>query len=322
MTNTTAIAELPTRKIGSFEVSQIGLGCMPGAWTFDKEVNQRGIEAIQAAMSAGITFLDTADIYAPAWNAIGFNERMVAEAIRTWDAPAANKAKIVVATKAGITRGPGESWGRNGTLDYLLRAVEASAARLGVDQIDVWQHHRTDSTLTFEAQFENVMALREQGLVKHIALSNVNAEMLRRAIKLGGTPTEGGVVSIQNEYSPRYRQWSDVLDLCTEYGIAFLPWSPLGGQRFFAELPTKFATISEIATERGVSPYVVTLAWHLKLAPVVIPIPGAGRVSSAVDSASAATFELSDAEFSRIQESLPESDVIHPELSPLPPFRD
>lgn len=313
---------LPTRRIADLEVSQIGLGCMPASWSTEPAQHELGIAAIQAALDSGITLLDTADIYAPSWNSIGHNERLVAQALRTWNAPAEAKARVVIATKAGIARRPREQWGRNGSLDYLLRAVEASAARLGVDHIDVWQHHRMDPSLTFEEQFENVMALREHGIVRRIALSNVNADMLRRAIALGGKPLDGGVVSVQNEFSPRYRHWSDVMDICVEHGIAFLPWSPLGGRSFFAELPTKFATIADIARDRGVSPYVVTLAWHLRLAPVVIPIPGASKASSAIDSASAATFALTDDEFARIQASLPESAPISDELFPTPPFRD
>lgn len=290
---------------------------MPASWTHDPAAHEQGIEAIHAALSAGVTLLDTADIYAPSWNTMGHNEKLVAEALRTWSGSAVDKAKVVIATKAGITRKPGEVWGRNATLDYLLRAVEASAGRLGVEHIDLWQHHRMDPSMTFDEQFENVLALREQGIVRRIGLSNVSAEMLERAILLGGK----AVVSVQNEWSPRYRQWADVLELCEKHNIAFLPWSPLGGRSFFDELPTRFSVISDIARERGVSAYVVTLAWHLKQSPVIIPIPGASKVASAIDSVSAATFELSDSEFDRIEESLPDSDPIHHELIDLPALR-
>lgn len=312
---------LPTRSIADLKVSQIGLGCMPASWSHDPAKHDLGIKAIQAALDAGINFLDTADIYAPSWNSVGHNEKLVAEAVRTWSGSAADKANIVIATKGGIARRPGEKWGRNGTLDYFLRAVEASAARLGVEHIDLWQHHRMDPSLTFEDQFENVLALREQGIVRRIGLSNVSADMLRKAIELGGSVKDGGVVSVQNEWSPRYRQWADVLEICEANGIAFLPWSPLGGRDFSAELPTKFSTITEIAAQRGVSPYVVALGWHLKQSPVIIPIPGASKPSSAISSASAATFELSDEEFKQIQDSLPESAELGDELTPLPPFR-
>jgi aryl-alcohol dehydrogenase-like predicted oxidoreductase len=165
------------------------------------------------------------------------------------------------------------------------------------------------------------MQLKEQGIAKHIGLSNVSAEMLNRAIQIGGSVKDGGVVSVQNEWSPRYRQWADVLEICEANGIAFLPWSPLGGKRFFEQLPTRFATISEIAADRGVTPYVVTLAWHLKQSPAIIPIPGATSAKSIINSASAATFELSDEEFARIQASLGESDELHEELLDLPSVR-
>lgn len=315
-------APLPTRKIADLSVSQIGLGCMPASWTLKREDHELGIKGIQAALDAGINFLDTADIYAPTWNTFGHNEALVAEALRSWTGSAAERAKVVVATKGGITRKPGEVWGRNGSLDYLLRAVEASAGRLGVDKIDLWQHHRMDPSISFDEQFENVLALREQGIVQRIGLSNVNADMLRRAIKLGGKPLDGGVVSVQNEWSPRYRQWADVLEICEANEIAFLPWSPLGGKTYFKELPARFSTIVEIANERGVSPYVITLAWHLKQSPVIIPIPGASKPESALSSASAATFDLTDAEFVRIQQSLPVSDELHEELIDLPGLRD
>lgn len=312
---------LPQRAIADLRVSAIGLGCMPSAWSTDPAVHERGIAAIHAALDAGITLLDTADIYAPAWNAIGHNERLVAKALASWSGTAEQKARVVIATKGGIARRPGEEWGRNGTLDYLLRAVEASAARLGVDHIDLWQHHRMDPALTFEAQFENVLALREQGIVRRIGLSNVSAEMLELALSMGGSPTDGGVVSVQNEWSPRYRQWADVLELCEANGVAFLPWSPLGGSGMYRELPTRFSAVAALAEARGVSPYVVTVAWHLKQSPVIIPIPGAGRPESAIASASAATFELSDAEFEVLQASLGESDPLHHELFDLPALR-
>lgn len=313
-------ALLPTRKIADLNVAQIGIGCMPASFSPDPAKHEAGIAAIQAGLDAGATLLDTADIYAYSWNTLGHNEKLVAEAVRTWNGSAEAKANVVIATKGGITRQPGEVWGRNGSLDYLLRAVEASAGRLGVEHIDLWQHHRMDPSMTFDDQFENVLALREQGIVKRIGLSNVSADMLRRALQLGGKPLEGGVVSVQNEWSPRYRQWADVHQICIDNGIAFLPWSPLGGGHS-PELPNNFSTITDIAAERGVSPYVITLAWHLKQSPMIIPIPGASKASSAIDSVSAATFELSDEEFERIQSSLPESAPLHHELTPAPALR-
>jgi hypothetical protein len=144
---------------------------------------------------------------------------------------------------------------------------------------------------------------------------------LEIAVKIGGTPKEGGIVSIQNELSPRYRHDIDVLEVCEKYGIAFLPWSPLGGAKNKGELSTGQSIFETIAEQRSVSPFVVALSWLLKLSPVIIPIPGATRAESATDSASAAGFELSDAEFEKIQSSLPESAPISSELTPHPPLR-
>ena len=316
---------MKTRTLGPWQLSAIGLGCMNVSWAGGTALDPKtraesAIPGIHAALDAGVTLLDTADIYAPTWNTMGHNERFVAEALASWSGSAEQKAKVVVATKAGIARRPGEVWGRNGSLDYLLRAAEASAARLGVDRIQLWQHHRLDPSLTFETQVENLFLLRESGIVDQIGVSNYNAQELEIAIKIGGTPAQGGVVSVQNELSPRYRNDLDVLEICERNGIAFLPWSPLGGSRNKAELGAG-SVFEATAAERGVSHYVVALAWLLRLSPVIIPIPGATRVESVVDSASAVDFELTDSEFAEINSALPESVAVSPELSPHPPLR-
>jgi aryl-alcohol dehydrogenase-like predicted oxidoreductase len=280
------------------------------------------IPALHAAMDAGITFFDTADIYAPTWNSIGHNERFVAEALATWGGTKDKKDQIVIATKGGIARRPGEVWGRNSSLDYLLRAAEASAARLGVDRIKLWQHHRLDPTIEFEAQFENVLVLRQQGLVEQIGVSNYNSKQLEIAIRLGGTADEGGVVSVQNELSPRYRHELDVIDLCEKHGIAYLPWSPLGGSTNKAEVVSgKVGTFEQVGQKYGLSPYATALAWLLKRSPMIIPIPGATRVESVIDCVSALAVELSDEDFETLNASLPETVPASAELLPAPSFR-
>jgi aryl-alcohol dehydrogenase-like predicted oxidoreductase len=274
-------------------------------------------------MDAGITLFDTADIYAPTWNTIGHNERFVAEALATWTGSKEQKDKIVIATKGGIARRPGEIWGRNGSMDYFLRAAEASAARLGVDKIQLWQHHRLDPTIEFETQFENVLTLRQQGLVEQIGVSNYNAKQLEIAIKLGGSADQGGVVSVQNELSPRYRHELDVIDLCEKHGIAFLPWSPLGGSTKKAEVTEgKVGSFEVVGQKYGISPYATALAWLLKLSPSIIPIPGATRVQSVLDCVSAIDLELTDEDFAALNASLPESVPASPELLPAPIYRN
>ena len=320
------------RTLGPFEITPVGLGCMPLSMATDRnkwilEDREHAIGVIHAALDAGVQLLDTADIYAPAWNAMGHNERIVGEAFRTWGGTEEAKAKVVIATKGGITRAPGDNWwgvpGRNAAKHYLYRAVEASAAKMGLSKIPLWQHHRLDTSITFEEQFENVLSLKEHGYVETIGLSNVNAEQLRRAIKIGGTPEQGGVISVQNEFSPRYRLSADVIDICTQYGIAFLPWSPLGGGSNFEKIATgEFGAFDRIAAEKGVSAYAITIAWHLNQFPTSIPIPGASKAASILDSLSGASIELSAQEIAELNASCPTDGPIQSELVDQPPFRD
>jgi aryl-alcohol dehydrogenase-like predicted oxidoreductase len=201
------------RALGPFTVSAIGMGCMPLSFPHDRTpdlINQPdlAISVIHAALDAGITLLDTADIYAPSWNTVGHNELLVGKALASWSGTAAQKSKVVITTKGGITREKDGTMfgisGRNASKHYLYRAVEASAYKLGLAKIPLWQHHRTDPSISYEEQFDNVMTLKEHGCVAEIGVSNVNAQMLRHAIKVGGTPKQGGIISVQNEF--RYLQ--------------------------------------------------------------------------------------------------------------------
>ncbi len=314
-------------KLGNRQVSAIGIGCMNVSWiwsngaAFDPVRRQESaIPAIHAALDAGVTLLDTADIYAPTWDAFGHNEIFVAEALRTWSGTKVQKDKVVIATKAGITRQPGERWGRNGSLDYLLRAAEASAGRLGVEKIDLWQHHRLDPEIVFETQVANILILKERGIVDQIGVSNYDAKQLEIAIKIAGGPNEGGIVSIQNEFSPRYRYDLDVLEVCEKYGVAYLPWSPLGGMNNKKAI-TDSDAFEEVANKHGVSKYAIALAWEMKTSPTVIPIPGATRTESILDCITALDVALSDDDFEYLNANLPESADYSSELVPKPAHR-
>ena len=320
------------RTLGPYEVTAVGLGCMPLSMATDRnkwilEDREAAIGVIHAALDAGVQLLDTADIYAPAWNAMGHNEKIVGEAFRTWSGTPEQKSKVVIATKGGITRAKGDNWwgipGRNASKHYLYRAVEASAAKMGLSKIPLWQHHRLDPSITFEEQFENVLTLKDHGYVGAIGLSNVNAEQLRRAIKIGGTPAQGGVVSVQNEYSPRYRLWSEVIDICNEHGIAYLPWSPLGGGSNFQKIASgELGAFDRIAASKGVSPYALTIAWHLNQFPTSIPIPGASKATSILDSLTGASITLSADEIAELNASCPPNGPLQEELVDQPAFRD
>lgn len=314
-------------KLGNREVSAVGIGLMNVSWIWSNGAaldpvrrQESAIPAIHAGLDAGITLLDTADIYAPTWDAFGHNEIFAAEALRTWSGTKEQKSKVVIATKGGITRKPGEVWSRNGSLDYLLRAAEDSAGRLGVDKIDLWQHHRLDPDVVFETQFSNVLALKERGIVDQIGVSNYDANQLEIAVKMGGTPEEGGIVSVQNQFSPRYRYDLDVLEVCEKHNIAFLPWSPLGGVRTKSEV-AEGSVFEEFAPKYSATPFALALAWEMKYSPAVLPIPGATRAESILDCVSATEIELSDDDFATISANLPEQAEYSSELLPKPAHR-
>ena len=315
---------LKTRALGPYNVSAVGLGCMHLSFPSDRNPGltddlDRGIAVIHAALDAGVTLLDTADIYAPSWNTMGHNERIVSQGFHTWNGTPEQKAKVILTTKAGITRSKdGTAFGKAGrdsSKHYLYRAVEASASRMGLSKIPLWQHHRNDPAISYEDQFDNVMSRKEHGLVAEIGLSNVTAEMLRHAIKAGGTPQQGGIISVQNEYSPNYHHWADVIDICTEYGIAYLPWSPIGGTRAVQKIGKgEIGGFKAMADEKGVSPYALTIAWHLAKFPTSIPIPGASKASSILDSLEGLKIELTAAEIATLDASCPTDTPIDTEL--------
>ena len=314
-------------KLGNREVSAVGIGLMNVSWIWSNGAaldplrrQESAIPAIHAGLDAGITLLDTADIYAPTWDAFGHNEIFAAEALRTWSGTKEQKSKVVIATKGGITRKPGEVWSRNGSLDYLLRAAEASAGRLGVDKIDLWQHHRLDPSIEFETQVENIGVLKERGIVDQLGVSNYDAKQLEKAINILGGPDQGGIVSVQNEFSPRYRYDLDVLEVCEKHNIAFLPWSPLGGVRTKSEV-AEGSVFEEFAPKYSATPFALALAWEMKYSPAVLPIPGATRAESILDCVSATEIELSDDDFATISANLPEQAEYSTELLPKPAHR-
>jgi aryl-alcohol dehydrogenase-like predicted oxidoreductase len=291
---------MQTRTLGPFTVTAIGLGAMPMSMNNDNQFpdESQAIATVHAALDAGITLIDTADIYAPSWDTMGHNEELVAKALKSYGA---STDEVVVATKGGITRSEGNVFGRDGSLSYLRSAVEKSLRRLDVDVIDLYQWHRPDRWQLYGDVIGHFKTLQEEGKIKAIGISNANIEEIDVAIEVLG---DAGLASVQNEFSPRFRNSSDELDYCGERGIAFLPWSPLGGTGGAGrEVGERFAVFSEIARGHGVSPQQVVLAWELSLGDHVIPIPGARRPESITDSAKAASLVLSDAELARCSAS-------------------
>jgi aryl-alcohol dehydrogenase-like predicted oxidoreductase len=287
---------MQTRQLGPFRVSAIGLGAMPMSMNNDKRYPEesQAIATIQAALDSGITLIDTADIYAPTWDSMGHNEILVGKAMASYGG---NTDDVVIATKAGITRSTGEVVGRNATMAYLRTAVEKSLRNLGVDVIDLYQWHRPDRSMVYADGIANFKALQDEGKIKAVGISNANVEEIEIAVDVLG---EGGLVSVQNEFSPKFRCSEEELEYCAERGIAFLPWSPLGGTgRAARDVGEQFSAFAEIGRDHGVSPQQVVLAWELSLDECVLPIPGARRPESILDSAKAADLKLSNEELQR-----------------------
>lgn len=281
------------RRIGQVMVSAIGLGAMPMSVSGHMPDEAQAIRTIHAALDAGVTLIDTADAYTPTGGGYGHNERLVAKALATYGG---DTSEVLVATKGGHTRAADGSWGLNGRPEYLRQACERSLVALGVDVIGLYQHHRPDPAVPYEETIGALRDLLDEGKVAMVGISNANCDQIRLAYDILG----GRLASVQNEYSPRFRTSEPEVDLCEELGVAFLPWSPLGGISQARELGSRYAAFAEIAAERGVSPQQVCLAWELARSPVMIPIPGASRPESILDSVRAVELELTDEELARL----------------------
>ena len=288
---------LPQRSIGDVQVSAIGLGGMPMS-VDGRPDEDRSIRTIHAALDAGVTLIDTADAYHRAAADVGHdesghNETLIAKALKCWGGDASS---VLVATKGGHTRTESGDWPLDGSPEHLKRAAKASAHRLGVEAIGLYQHHRPDPAVPYEETIGALRDLLDEGVIRQAGISNADLDQIR----LAQTLLDGRLASVQNQFSPAFRSSRVELELCAELGIAFLPWSPLGGIGSAAELGDHYAENAAIAHERGVSPQQVALAWELALSPTVIPIPGSSRPESILDSIGAASLTLTPEEIARL----------------------
>ncbi len=276
------------RRIADVEVSAIGLGGMPMSIE-GRPDRERSIAAIHAALDAGVTLIDTADAYHLHADEVGHNESLIAEALSSYGG---DTSAVLVATKGGHLRPGDGSWTLDGSPEYLRQACDASLKRLGVEAIGLYQFHRPDPKVPYEESVGAIRDLLDEGKIRLAGISNADPERIRLSRDILG----GRLASVQNQFSPAYRSSEPELRLCDELGIAFLPWSPLGGISRAGELGSRFAPFAEIAEQRGVSPQQVALAWMLAKSPHVIPIPGASRPESIRDSAQAPELTLGDEE--------------------------
>jgi pyridoxine 4-dehydrogenase len=270
---------------GDLTVNRMGFGAMritgKGIWGRPDDVDG-ALATLRRAVEMGVNFIDTADSYGPF-----VSEELIAEAL--WPYPAG----LVITTKAGWVRhGPGV-WQHNAAPGHMQEAVEGSLKRLRLERFDIFQLHVPDPATSFDASVEALAQLKEQGKIRHVALSNVTLEHIQRAQKI--VP----IVSVQNRYSFSDREWDYVVDYCTDNGIAFLPWGPMAQGRKANEV------VEKIAAARGVSTAVVSLAWLLRRSQVTLLIPGTSNVKHLEENVSAAGFLLSDAEFAELGAVVP-----------------
>jgi pyridoxine 4-dehydrogenase len=265
---------------GDLTINRLGYGAMrvtgPGIWgpPADKAA---ALATLRRTIELNVNLIDTADSYGP-----GISEELIAEALYPYP------SGLVIATKGGWERpGPGQ-WTHNASPKHLTTALEGSLKRLRLERIDIHQLHAPDNAVSFEASVETLAKLREQGKIRHVALSNVTREHIERARKI--VP----IVSVQNRYSFADRESDYIVDYCEQNGIAFLPWAPLGQAKEAHE------AIKKIAEQLHATSLEVALAWLLKRSKVIVPIPGTSSVSHLEENIGAASLELPQDAFDRL----------------------
>jgi len=320
---------LKHRKLGTLEVSSIGLGCMGMSEFYGAHDDAQSIATLQRALDLGVNFLDTADMYGPFTN-----EQLVGRAIR------GRRDEVVLATKFGNERNPDGSWvGINGRPEYVRAACDGSLQRLGVDHIDLYYQHRVDARTPIEETVGAMAELVRAGKVHHIGLSEAAPKTIRRA------HATHPVTALQTEYSLWSREPEDeILPTVRELGIGFVAYSPIGrgflsgriksiddlepgdyrrvnprfvGENFQRNLDL-VARIEELAREKGVTPAQLAIAWVLAQGDDIVPIPGSRRIAHLEENAAAADIELTPDDLARIDEVAPAGAAVgdrYPDMS-------
>jgi len=263
---------------GDLEVNRLGFGAMrvtgEGIWG-DPTDREGALETLRRLPELGVNLIDTADSYGPA-----VSEELIREALHPYDS-------VVVATKAGLTRTGPNVWVPCGRPEYLIQQAHLSRRRLGVDRIDLWQLHRIDPQVPQDEQFGAIRDLLDAGVIRHAGLSEVGVEEIEAARRVFP------VATVQNLYNLVNRKSEDVLDHCAREGIGFLPWYPLAA----GSLAREGSLLAEVAARTHATPSQVALAWVLRRSPVMLPIPGTGKVRHLEENVAAAGVHLSDEDF-------------------------
>jgi len=265
---------------GEISVHRLGFGAMrltgDGIWGPPKD-RKGALAVLRRAVELDVNFIDTADSYGP-----HVNEELIAEALFPYP------TGLVIATKGGWNRPGPNQWTHDATPSHLREAVEGSLKRLRLDRIDVYQLHIPDPVVSFDASVETLAALRSEGKIRLVALSNVTQEHIERARKI--VP----IVSVQNRYSFADREWDYVVSYCQRNGIAFIPWFPLGAGKVAGEV------LNRIAQAHGGRPIQIALAWLLRRSPIMLPIPGTSSIEHLEQNVAAASLRLAGEEYEEL----------------------
>ena len=284
---------MQVRKLGPDgpTVSCVGLGTMLLSIS-GRPPEDQGIRVIQAAVDQGISLIDTADCYCYDHTDFHHNEKLVIKALK------GRRDQITIMTKVGCRR-PGGAWTIDARPEYLTEAAHNCLKSLGVDIIDLLALNSPDSRVPFAESVGALARLREQGKIRHVGLCNAQVSHIEEARAI--VP----ITSVQNRWHPQAREVekNGVLDYCKRNQITFFAYSPFGGTLGAPTLGT--LKLAEQARRRRVSPYRLVLAWMLAKSPICIPLPGARRVESILDSVSAADMELDSEAVKAVEATLP-----------------
>ncbi|MDB5288192.1 MAG: oxidoreductase [Mucilaginibacter sp.] len=289
MSNETAPLEKNFTIGGDLTVNRLGYGAMritgKGIWGPPKDKDE-AIRVLKRAVELGVNFIDTADSYGPY-----ISEELIAEALYPYP------SDLVIATKGGLLRTGPDQWPVNSSPEHLKEALEGSLKRLKLDKIDLYQLHRIDPNVPAEKSFEFLKQAQLDGKIKHIGLSEVDIEDIRKAQEFFD------VVSVQNMYSVDNRKWESVLEYCEENNIAFIPWFPLNAGNVAAQ-----EKLQIVAEKYGATVHQVALSWLFNHSPNILLIPGTSSVEHLEENMKAASIVL-DAE------DIDELDGISPPVS-------
>jgi aryl-alcohol dehydrogenase-like predicted oxidoreductase len=262
-------------------VNRLGFGAMriTGAGIWDPPADRDvALGVLRRAVELGVQFVDTADSYGPE-----VSETLIAEALAPYP------DDLVVATKGGYLRDGPDQWRPDGRPEHLRAACEGSLRRLGVERITLYQLHVPDPAVPYHESVGALAALRDEGKIAHVGLSNVGVDQVRQALSI--VP----VVSVQNRYNLSARGSDPMIDLADELGIAFIPWAPVGGRR-----PGEGAALREVADRHGATAVQVAVAWQLARSPRVLPIPGTSSLDHLEQNVAAAGIRLTDDDLARL----------------------